>query len=276
MIGPGHRVDTKTLFEEWRGWCDLQGITRPGTAPSFGRDLHAAAPGIAIRQGTKERFYEGITLTRLATHQRTNANQRDEALCSESSDGAGTSDPDEPPDGRNRNGNPRAGSRWRLPAYHDRSTPEYAALKRNVNRRVAEAEAERRRAEMEERTDQAGKSQAKDHGEGGSIVGAPLQGRILVVDDVITAGTAIREVASIIQTEGAELAGVMVGLDRQERGAGELSAIQEVEKDYSIPVLSIVQLAHILAFLEDQPAQQTILQRMQAYRAQYGIVTVGV
>ena len=120
------------------------------------------------------------------------------------------------------------------------------------------------------------RKEAKDHGEGGSIVGAPLQGRILVVDDVITAGTAIREVASIIQTEGAELAGVMVGLDRQERGAGELSAIQEVEKDYSIPVLSIVQLAHILAFLEDQSAQQTNLQRMQAYRAQYGIVTGGV
>ncbi len=116
------------------------------------------------------------------------------------------------------------------------------------------------------------RKEAKDHGEGGSIVGAPLQGRVLVIDDVITAGTALREVASIIQSEGAELAGVVIGLDRQERGTGELSAIQEVEEEYSIPVLSIVQLAHILAFLEEQPAQQNNLQRMQAYRTKYGIV----
>src|SRR5690606_1604764 len=88
-------------------------------------------------------------------------------------------------------------------------------------------------------------------------VGAPLQGRVVVVDDVITAGTAIREVMQIIKAAGAEPAAVMVALDRQERGQGELSAIQEVERDFGVPVVSIVSLTQILAFLEDDAQLRT-------------------
>ena len=115
------------------------------------------------------------------------------------------------------------------------------------------------------------RKEAKDHGEGGSLVGAPLQGRVVVVDDVITAGTAIREVMQIIKAAGAEPAAVMVALDRQERGLGELSAIQEVERDFGIPVVSIVSLTQILAFLEDDAQLRKYLPAVQAYRDQYGI-----
>ena len=115
------------------------------------------------------------------------------------------------------------------------------------------------------------RKEAKDHGEGGSLVGAPLQGRVVIVDDVITAGTAIREVMQIIQAAGAEAAAVMVALDRQERGKGELSAIQEVERDFGIPVVSIVSLTQILAFLEDDAQLRKHLPAVQAYREQYGI-----
>ena len=115
------------------------------------------------------------------------------------------------------------------------------------------------------------RKEAKDHGEGGSLVGAPLQGRVVIVDDVITAGTAIREVMQIIQAAGAEPAAVMVALDRQERGQGELSAIQEVERDFGIPVVSIVSLTQILAFLEDDAQLRKYLPAVQAYREQYGI-----
>ena len=94
------------------------------------------------------------------------------------------------------------------------------------------------------------RKEAKDHGEGGSIVGAPLAGRALVIDDVITAGTAIREAAQIIIDNGATMAGIAVAMDRQERGTGELSAIQEVERDYGVPVISIIQLDHIIGYLE--------------------------
>ncbi len=94
------------------------------------------------------------------------------------------------------------------------------------------------------------RKEAKDHGEGGSIVGAPLAGRALVIDDVITAGTAIREAAQIITDNGATMAGIAVAMDRQERGTGELSAIQEVERDYGVPVISIIQLDHIIGYLE--------------------------
>jgi orotate phosphoribosyltransferase len=114
------------------------------------------------------------------------------------------------------------------------------------------------------------RKEAKDHGEGGTLVGAPLQGRVLIVDDVITAGTAVREVIDIIRGAGAEPAGVIIGLDRRERGRGELSAIQEVERDYGIPVISIISLDHILQFLQ-QSGQAERLEHVQRYRTQYGI-----
>src|SRR5690606_2176070 len=95
------------------------------------------------------------------------------------------------------------------------------------------------------------RKEAKAHGEGGSLVGAPLQDKVDIVDDVITAGTAMREVMQSIKAAGAQPAAVMVALDRQERGQGELSAIQEVERDFGVPVISIVSLTQILAFLED-------------------------
>lgn len=114
------------------------------------------------------------------------------------------------------------------------------------------------------------RKEAKDHGEGGKLVGAELKGRVMIVDDVITAGTAIREVMDIIHAAGAEPAGVIIGLNRQERGRGELSAIQEVERDYGIPVLSIIDLENILQFLENQGATDR-LQQVRAYRTQYGV-----
>lgn len=115
------------------------------------------------------------------------------------------------------------------------------------------------------------RKEAKDHGEGGSLVGAPLQGKILIVDDVITAGTAVREVMSIIKAEGAEPAAVLIGLNRQEKGQGELSAIQEVERDYGIPVVSIVCLEDIIAFLQEQGGQQAMVDKIREYRLQYGV-----
>jgi orotate phosphoribosyltransferase len=114
------------------------------------------------------------------------------------------------------------------------------------------------------------RKEAKDHGEGGVLVGAPLHGRVLIVDDVITAGTAVREVVDIIRRAGAEPAGVVIGLNRQERGTGELSAIQEVERDYGIPVFSIISLEHILAYLQAQGAAED-LGRVRAYRDRYGV-----
>ena len=114
------------------------------------------------------------------------------------------------------------------------------------------------------------RKEAKDHGEGGVLVGAPLLGRVMIVDDVITAGTAVREVVDIIRAAGAEPAGVIIGLNRQERGRGDLSAIQEVERDYGIPVLSIISLENILQYLEARDADEH-LQRVRQYRAQYGV-----
>ncbi|OWL88541.1 orotate phosphoribosyltransferase [Halopseudomonas aestusnigri] len=115
------------------------------------------------------------------------------------------------------------------------------------------------------------RKEAKDHGEGGSLVGAPLEGRVLIIDDVITAGTAVREVMQIIRQAGATPAAVMIALDRQERGQGELSAIQEVERDFGIPVISIVSLNQVMAFIQDDPELQQYLPAVQAYRAEYGI-----
>jgi len=115
------------------------------------------------------------------------------------------------------------------------------------------------------------RKEAKDHGEGGTLVGAPLQGKVLIVDDVITAGTAIREVMSIIRSAGAQPAAVLIGLNRQEKGQGDISAIQEVEKTFGIPVVSIINLNHIIDYLESQPDQADMVAKIRTYRATYGV-----
>lgn len=117
------------------------------------------------------------------------------------------------------------------------------------------------------------RKEAKDHGEGGVLVGADLEGRVLIIDDVITAGTAIREVMQIIDANGAQPGGVVIALDRQERGKGELSAIQEVERDFNMPVVSIITLEQVLQYLDekgDDNAQQHA-DAIRKYREQYGI-----
>ncbi|WP_409160881.1 orotate phosphoribosyltransferase [Pectobacterium sp. B2J-2] len=115
------------------------------------------------------------------------------------------------------------------------------------------------------------RKEAKDHGEGGSLVGSPLQGRVMLVDDVITAGTAIRESMAIIGLHGATLAGVMIALDRQERGRADLSAIQEVERDYQCKVISIITLKDLITYLAEKPEMAVHLDAVKAYREQYGI-----
>lgn len=115
------------------------------------------------------------------------------------------------------------------------------------------------------------RKEKKDHGEGGSLVGADLNGRIMLVDDVITAGTAIRESMDIIQACGASLAGVLIALDRQEKGKGELSAIQEVERDYNATVISIIELNDLIEYLSEKPEMAASLESVKAYREQYGI-----
>jgi orotate phosphoribosyltransferase len=114
------------------------------------------------------------------------------------------------------------------------------------------------------------RKEAKDHGEGGMIVGAPLEGKILVIDDVISAGTSVRESVDIIQANGAEFAGVVISLDRQERGQGEQSAIQEVESQYGVQVASIVGLADLVTYLNEKSGMEDDLKRVEAYREQYG------
>jgi len=115
------------------------------------------------------------------------------------------------------------------------------------------------------------RKEAKDHGEGGNLVGSPLEGRVLIIDDVITAGTAIRESLQIIDVAGANAAGVVIALDRQERGQGERSAIQEVEQDLGLRVTSIVTLAELQDFLQDHPEYADALSAIADYRAKYGI-----
>ncbi|GHC23370.1 orotate phosphoribosyltransferase [Kushneria pakistanensis] len=117
------------------------------------------------------------------------------------------------------------------------------------------------------------RKEAKDHGEGGSIVGAPLSGRVLIIDDVITAGTAIGESMALIEAAGATAAGVVVALDRQERGQGDISAIEDVRQRYGIPVIPIVTLAGILEYLETH-ADDTMAPHARAihgYRTRYGV-----
>lgn len=116
------------------------------------------------------------------------------------------------------------------------------------------------------------RKEKKDHGEGGNLVGAPLTGNTVIIDDVITAGTAIREVMDIIAAyPDARLSGVLVALDRQERGKGTRSAIQEIEADYGVPVVSIISLNDLLTFLRDQPEHAEYLPAVEAYRAEFGV-----
>ena len=115
------------------------------------------------------------------------------------------------------------------------------------------------------------RKEAKDHGEGGSIVGHPLEGDILIIDDVITAGTAIREAQDIINANDANTKGVIVALDRQEKGKGELSAIQEVEQIFGIRVLSIINLSRIIEHLKASK-NEDVVSRIESYRSQYGII----
>lgn len=119
------------------------------------------------------------------------------------------------------------------------------------------------------------RKEAKTHGEGGNLVGSTLQGRVMLVDDVITAGTAIRESMDIIAAHQASLAGVMIALNRMERGQGALSAIQEVERDYGCQVIAIITLNDLIHYLEEQVASQPAwvphLDAVRAYRAEYGV-----
>jgi orotate phosphoribosyltransferase len=115
------------------------------------------------------------------------------------------------------------------------------------------------------------RKEKKDHGEGGNLVGSELNGKVMLVDDVITAGTAIRESMEIVEANGASLAGVLIALDRQEKGKGELSAIQEVERDFGATIISIVGLNDIIEFLKNDPEFNQHLPKVQAYREQYGV-----
>ncbi len=117
------------------------------------------------------------------------------------------------------------------------------------------------------------RKEAKDHGEGGNIVGAELSGKVLIIDDVITAGTAIREAAEILAANNAELAGIAVAMDRQEKGSGELSAIQEIEQHYKIKVVSIITLQDIITYLQSgsDANLQEHLAAVNAYRQEYGV-----
>ncbi len=115
------------------------------------------------------------------------------------------------------------------------------------------------------------RKEAKDHGEGGTIVGAALKGRVLIVDDVISAGVSVRESVEIIRAQGATPCGVAIAIDRQERGQGELSAVQEVQRDYSIPVVSIANLAGLIRYLDDAPELASHKTAIQQYRTQYGV-----
>ncbi len=114
------------------------------------------------------------------------------------------------------------------------------------------------------------RKEAKDHGEGGTVVGAPLHGRVLIVDDVISAGTSVRESVDIIRAAGAIPAGVAIAIDRQEKGLGALSAVQEVERENGLPVCSIANLDGLIKYLQNQPDMAQNLLAIEHYRKQYG------
>ncbi len=115
------------------------------------------------------------------------------------------------------------------------------------------------------------RKEAKTHGEGGSIVGAELSGRVLIIDDVISAGTSVRESVDIIKAAGATTAGVVIALDRQERGQGETSAIQEVEQDYGLNVANIACLDNLVEYMESSSDEVEHLSAIRGYREQYGV-----
>ena len=115
------------------------------------------------------------------------------------------------------------------------------------------------------------RKEAKDHGEGGNIVGAAIEGRVLIVDDVITAGTAIREAVDIIRAEGGNASSILIALDRQEKGKGELSAIQEVQNDFGVSVHSIITMADLIDYIKTDADYSQYLDAMQGYREQYGV-----
>lgn len=115
------------------------------------------------------------------------------------------------------------------------------------------------------------RKEAKSHGEGGTIVGAPLEGKVLIIDDVITAGTAIREVMAMVDQAEAQAAGVVIGVDRKERGNSDQSAIQEVESEFSIPVASIIDIDDILTYLDSKADMQVLVEQIKQYRQEYGV-----
>ena len=118
------------------------------------------------------------------------------------------------------------------------------------------------------------RKETKDHGEGGTLVGAPLQGRVLIIDDVISAGTSVRESVKLIKQAGATPAGVAIALDRMEKGTGELSAVQEVQQQYGLPVVAIANLLDLFTMLEQNQSTDLVqfIEPMQAYRTKYGVI----
>ncbi len=119
------------------------------------------------------------------------------------------------------------------------------------------------------------RKEAKDHGEGGTLIGAPLAGRVLILDDVISAGTSVRESVDIIRAAGAEPAGVVIALDRMERGKGTLSAVQEVRETFGVPVIAVATLEDLIGYLSDSPQLAANLDAVVAYRERYGTATPG-
>lgn len=115
------------------------------------------------------------------------------------------------------------------------------------------------------------RKEVKNHGEGGMLVGASLQGRVLIVDDVITAGTAIRESIALIQAHNAQVAGILIALDREEHGQRHLSAVQEITEEFGIPVIAIARLTELLTYTQEQPALHEAHTKLQAYRQRYGV-----
>jgi orotate phosphoribosyltransferase len=117
------------------------------------------------------------------------------------------------------------------------------------------------------------RKEAKAHGEGGNIIGAPLKGRVLIVDDVITAGTAVREAYQLISATGADVAGLAISLDRQERGQGTLSAVQELQQSLGMRVISIIQLNDLIDILEESSEYEEFLDPVMAYRKKFGVIS---
>ena len=119
------------------------------------------------------------------------------------------------------------------------------------------------------------RKEAKDHGEGGTIIGSPLAGRVLIIDDVISAGTSVRESVELIRQAGATPCGVVIALDRMERGQGQLSAVQEVGRDYGLPVIAVASLDDLMTFLADRPDFKDYATAVARYRQEYGVARAG-